>query len=211
MVTPQEQCRSDFIDTVNHLESIAGKIGGLLGRNGVLTFPDHHKLSEGIFLSGWTYWETFLRKLIIEDLASDLGGFVQKDVTKFRVKGAPRRIAERVLQHPDHPKFFVDWDYGVVKDRADSLLSSRHRFTGPLPRRDELEKMKRIRNAIAHKSDRAWESFLKLVKEPPFSLHPHQRQGLTVGRFLTSHQWNGNRVMQECLAVHRQNALHLVP
>jgi len=157
-VTTQQDHRDEFISTIDHLEAVAGKIAGLLGRGGTLTFPDHHKLSERLFLSAWTHWEEFIRQLIIDDLSVDPAGFVRKDVRAFRLKGAPRRIAERILYHPDHPQRFVEWDCGMVKARADTFLPANHQFTRALPRNDDLEKMKRIRNAIAHKSDRAWES-----------------------------------------------------
>lgn len=211
LVTIQEDHRAELIQTLDHLETVSGKISGLLGRNGALTFPDHHKLSEGLFLSAWTHWEEFLRQILVDDLATDVKGFVQKDIRQFRVKGAPRRLAERILFHPDHPQKFVEWDFGFVKSRADTFLPAEHRFAAALPREQELEKLKRIRNAIAHKSDRAWESFKKLVSDPPFDLQPKQRKALTVGRFLTSHQWNGQSVLLETFRIHRQNALYLVP
>jgi len=210
-MTIQEKHRDDFVATIKHLDAVAGKIAGLLGRGGKLTFPDHHKLSEGLFLSAWTHWEEFIRQLIADDLSEEPAGFVCKDVKAFRVKGAPRRIAERILVHPDHPQKFVEWDYGSVKTRADAFLPANPRFTQPLPRNSDLEKMKRIRNAIAHKSDRAWERFMNLVREVPFNLAGNQRQGLTVGRFLVAHQWNGQSVLAEALAVHRAHAQHLVP
>lgn len=210
-MTVQEDHRDSFIRTVDHLEAICGKIASLLGRRGTLTFPDHHKLSEGLFLSAWTHWEEFIRELIVDDLAEDARGFVRKDVRTFRVKGAPRRISEKILFHPDHPQKFVEWDIGLVKARADALLPASHRFASALPRASDLEKLKRMRNAIAHKSDRAWDSFKSLVIDTPFNLTPKQRQGLTVGRFLTSHNWNGQSVIREALAIHRINANHLVP
>ena len=114
-MTVQVYHRDEFIDTLNHLESVAGKVAGALGPGGVFTFPDHHKLSEGLFLSAWTHWEEFIRLLLIDDLAEERNGFVRKDVRQFRVKGAPRRIAERILFHPDHPERYVEWDFGLVK------------------------------------------------------------------------------------------------
>lgn len=210
-MTIQQDHRDEFTSTIDHISSVAGKISGLLGRGGTLTFPDHHKLSEGLFLSAWTHWEEFIRKLVIDDLSEDPSGFVRKDVRKFRVKGAPRRLAERVLLHPDHPQKFVEWDFGAVKSRADAFLGANHRFTTPLPRNQDLEIMKRIRNAIAHKSDRAWGSFRNLVSTPPFNLTSNQLKGLSVGRFLVAHQWNGQTVLMETFTVHRSHALHLVP
>lgn len=209
-MTISEDHKTEFVRTIDHLEKLAGKIAKLLGRGGTLTFPDHHKLSEGLFLSAWTQWEEFIRELIIDDLSEEPGGFVRKDVREFRLKGAPRRIAERILLHPDHPERFVEWDYSLVKKRAGTLLPETHRFKA-LPRDDDLEKMKRIRNAVAHKSDKAWESFRRLVSDPPFRLTSSQRKGLTVGRFLVAHQWNGKSVLMETFAVHRAHAQHLVP
>ncbi len=210
-MTVQANHRDEFIATLNHLESVAGKVAGALGHGGVFTFPDHHKLSEGLFLSAWTHWEEFIRLLLIDDLADERNGFVRKDVRQFRVKGAPRRIAERILFHPDHPERYVAWDFDLVKSRADNFLPANHRFTAPLPRERDIEKVKRMRNAIAHKSDRAWNSFRNLVTQPPFLLTANQLKGLTVGRFLVSHNWNNNRVLGECFLIHRQHASHLVP
>ena len=210
-MTNQTKHRDEFISTLDHLSTVYGKVAGALGRNGLFTFPDHHKLTEGLFLSAWTHWEELVQVLLIDDLAEDPAGFVQADVNKFRVKGAPRRIAERVLLHPDHPDTFVKWDYGLVKARAETFLGSGHRFTNALPRANDLEKMKRIRNAVAHKSDKAWESFKGLVRDAPFSLTTGQMKGITVGRFLVSHNWNNNRVIRECFNIHRQNAMYLVP
>lgn len=146
----------------------------------------------------------------MDDLATEPAGAVLKDVKKFRVKGAPRRLAERILFHPDHPQKFVEWDYGVVRTRAGTFLSADHRFPAALPRQNDLEKLKRIRNAIAHKSDRAWESFMRLVSDPPFNLQTNQRRGHTVGRFLTSHQWNGHSILLESIQIHRAHAEELV-
>lgn len=210
-MTIQENHRNEFTRTLDHLEVIANKVAGLLGPRGTITFPDHHKLSEGLFLSAWTHWEEFIRLLLVDDLATEPAGFVLKDVKKFRVKGAPRRMAERVLFHPDHPQKFVEWDFGRVKSRADTFLPAGHRFAVALPRQGDLDKLKRVRNAVAHKSDRAWESFKKLVSDAPFNLQPNQRRALTVGRFLTSHQWNGQSVLLESFHVHRTHAAHLVP
>ncbi|WP_355661308.1 hypothetical protein [Halomonas salifodinae] len=207
----QTKHRDEFLATLDHLSAVYGKVAGSLGRNGLFTFPDHHRLAEGLFLSAWAHWEELIQALLVDDLAEDPSGFVQADVKKFRVKGAPRRIAERILYHPDHPSTFVNWDYGLVKSRAGTFLGQGHRFTSALPRANDLEKMKRIRNAVAHKSDRAWESFKNLVRDQPFSLTTGQMKGITVGRFLVSHNWNQDRVIRECFTIHRQNAMHLVP
>ena len=182
-----------------------------IGRNAIFTFPDQHKIYEGLFLSAWTHWEEFLRSLLVHELATDAGGFVLKDITKFRIKGTPYRLAERILLHPDHPNRFVEWDYQLVKNRADQFLSTEHIFSIAPPRVNDLEILKRIRNAVAHKSDRARDSFLKLVLDQPFSLSLTQRRGISVGRFLAAHNWNNNRILVESVRCLRQTALHLVP
>lgn len=40
----------------------------------------------------------------------------------------------------------------------------------PVSQEDDIAKMKRIRNAIAHRSDKAWDSFISLVNATPFLL-----------------------------------------
>jgi hypothetical protein len=94
---------------------------------------------------------------------------------------------EFMLLRPDHPNTFVNWDYGLVKTRAETFLNSGYRFTNALARADDLEKMKRIRNAVAHKRDRAWDSYKRLVLDAPFSLTTKQMKRITFRRFLVSH------------------------
>ncbi|PZA14263.1 hypothetical protein DNK49_22805 [Azoarcus communis] len=70
---------------------------------------------------------------------------------------------------------------------------------------------KRLRNSVAHKSDKAWDSFIKLVSEPPFSLTANQRKGVTPGRFLVTQQWEGKVVLHHALDTLENAALTLVP
>lgn len=210
-MTMQTKTRDEFIQTLDHITRIEATISSHIGRGKTFSFPDQHKIYEGLFLSSWSHWEEFIQTLIIHDLAIDSRGFVRKGIKQFRTKGMPYRLAERILLHPDHPQKYVDWDYSSVKARADQFLSLGHRFTNQPPRASDLEKLRRIRNAVAHKSDRAKNSFLSLVLEPPFSLTPRQRKGITVGRFLAANRWNGNCVLVESLQCLRQTALYLVP
>lgn len=204
--------RDRYLDSLAHIDSAYIKITGLVGRGGKLSFPDVHKLTEGLFLSAWTYWEGFLRELLWLDLAAAAGGTLNSEVKQFRTKNAPYRLAERILNHPDHPDKFVEWsDYNIIVKRANEFLSPGHRFVNPLPQGNDIAQLKRIRNAIAHKSDRAWESFISLVSAAPFSLVGTQRRGLTPGRFLYSHQWGGTGVMQHSVATLRAAAGVLVP
>lgn len=206
-----EEIRDRFLSTLNHVEVVSGKIRNHSGGHRPFTFPDQHKLVEGLFLNCWTHWEGFIRELLLIDLASAPAGFVRRDVRTFRVKGAPLRLAEAVLSHPDHPNKFVEWDFTWVRSRANTFLPAGHRFAAALPRSADLERLKRIRNAIAHKSDRAWSSFLDLVRAAPFSLPPAQMKGITVGRFIAAHVWNGHPVLEESIFLFRALAGALVP
>jgi hypothetical protein len=205
--------RNRYIDSLDHIDSAYTKIKGMVGRHGALTFPDVYKLTEGLFLNGWTYWEAFLRDVLWNDLATDTTGVLLQDMAvKGRRANGPYRLAEFILNHPDSPDKFVEWsDYGVVKKRATALLGAGHRFTTAPPQLADIEKLKRIRNAIAHKSDRAWDSFISLAKSTPFSLTGVQTRGLTPGRFLYAHTWSGVTVMDHASATLRQAALAIVP
>jgi len=190
---------------------VFNKLRANSGLHREFTFPDAHKLTEGLLLSAWTHWEEFIRDILIIDLGTDADGFLKKDIRKFRTKGAPLRYAEKILNHPDSPQKFIEWDYGIVRLRADNFLSAGHRYPTALTRQTELDHLKRIRNGIAHKSDRAWTSFRNLVTGAPFNLTQNQMKGLTVGRFALSHQWNGNYVLSEVVNVIRDCANELVP
>ncbi len=203
--------RGTFIKSLTHASVVLTRLRSQSGKSKPFNFADAHKLSEGLFLSAWNDWEAFVRSLLICDLAQDQKGSVCVDVKKFRVKGGPYRLAEALLRHPDHPGRFVEWDYDMVKSRADVFLSAPHRFTPAMPRQADLAHIKRMRNAIAHSSDKARSSFLSLVKHPPFSLTAGQTRGLSVGLFLYCHKWSGQFVLEECFTVLQANAMHLVP
>jgi len=206
-----EELRDDFLSTLNHLIGVTNKLKDNSGHGQIFSFADSHKLAEGLLLKAWTHWEAFLRSLLIVDLATIAKGNLLKEVRQFRVKNAPWRLSELILNHPDHPDKFVEWSYQNVKNRADTHLPPGHRFSAPLPRAMELDQIKRMRNAIAHSSDKAWNSFRDLVKDPPFNLQSNQMKGLTVGRFLMAHNWNANIVLQDALSLLDANARHLVP
>jgi hypothetical protein len=200
-----------FLRSLNHIDSAFLKVNSNAGRGQIFDFPDVYKLSEGLFLSAWTYWEGFLRDLLWMDLSSDPNGALRSEVKKFRTNKASHRLAELIINHPDHPDKFVEWsDYGNVRSRANDLLGTPHRFIN-LPQNEDIVKLKRIRNAIAHRSDRAWISFISLVDNEPFNFTPRQKRGITPGRFLYAHQWNGTTVMQNSVIILRTAAGVLVP
>lgn len=220
--------RTAFVGTIQHIRTAATKAITNSGPTKVLSAPDLHKISEGLFLSAVTHWEELCQVLLIADLATATAGVLRKDVKKFRTKNAPYRLAESMLSHIDHPDAFYDWsDFSRIKTRADSFLGAGHRFAPPHPvppatrtaqktalttaAVDELVMFKRIRNSIAHKSDKAWDSFIKLVSDAPFSLAPKSRRGITPGRFLVTQQWGGKVVLLHALDTLEASALILVP
>ncbi|QGW26707.1 hypothetical protein [Phnomibacter ginsenosidimutans] len=203
--------KAEIMTTLNHIRTVYNKLHAQSGLHRPFTFPDAHKLTEGLLLSTWTHWEEFIQEILIIDLATTNDGFLKKDIKKFRTIGAPMRYAEKILNHPDSPEKFIEWDYSVVQKRANNYLAAGHRYPTSLARQNDIDKLKRIRNGIAHKSDKAWDSFIKLVRAAPFSLTGTQLRGMTVGRFAFSHQWNGNFVLIESINVIEECVNELVP
>lgn len=211
MRTPAE-IRDEYIDSLNHIRSAYGKICGEVGRGHLFSFPDIHKLSEGLFLSALTYWEALCRDLVVTDLAALSAGVLRSEVRQFRTKNAPFRLAERMLNHPDHPGKFVEWSsFESVVSRANEFLGSGHRYVLTQVEKQDLAKIKKIRNAIAHKSDKAWEDFSALIRGAPFNLTGVQCRGVTPGRFIYAHQWGGVTVMEKSLTALENAARTLVP
>lgn len=214
------EIRDAFLVSLDHVESVRVKLGALIGKGKPLTFPDHYKLAEGLLLYAWSHWEELLRDLLIHDLATDPSGVLVSEVKRFRTKGAPARLAELIADHPDERKF-VEWsDFEAVAARADSLIGKTNRFRAaitappggqPPLNRNDLLFVKRIRNAVAHKSDYAWASFRSLALAAPFGLTRPQMKGITVGRFLVAHNWGRQRVLQQAAAILKADARLLVP
>ena len=209
----QQQLRDEFRTTLRHIGDILSKTTRNSGPRAILTAPDLHKIAEGLFLSAWTHWEQFTHYLLVEDLSTTVISTLHRDVRQFRHTGSAWRLANQLLNHPDHPHKFIEWsDYAAVLSRANEFLGVGNRFAvSPLPRRGDLDLLKRVRNAIAHRSDKAWDSFTALCRDPPFSLSPAQMRGITPGRFLVAHNWNGQPILRDTIAMLDAAATHLVP
>ncbi len=190
--------RDDLKATLDHIRSVFSKLTPITNPRGALKPPDLHKLSEGLFLSAWSHWEEFCRDLMIEDLATKSDGALCSEIKKFRTKKAAFRLAERIANHPDHPTRFVEWNkYDDLRKRADSLLGANHRFVAlGNPLAADLKKIYVLRNAIAHKSDKAWEDFIQMTAKAPFNVARASRRGITPGRFISAHKWGGTTVLQ---------------
>jgi len=212
-MSEQEDWRDEFVATLDHIDDAFDRVLRNSGPMGVLTPPDVHKLSEGLFLSAWTHWEEFLRWLMTLDLAHLRWSFLTWEVKDFRFKYSRRRLAQAILGHPDEKKW-VEWsNIGDVLTRADALFNSPHRFNALRASTNDLDIMRRVRNAVAHKSDHAWLSFLKLARAAPFSLAGRQMKFITTGRFLSTATWGpaGGPVLKEGVARLRTLAQGLVP
>jgi hypothetical protein len=176
--------------------------------------PDLHKLTEGLLLSAWSHWEEFCRDLVIEDLTSRPSSCLRREIRNFRTKKAPIRLAERIVNHPDHPDRFIEWhNYEHLRDRATALLGLAHRYVAlGNPYAPDLTTILTLRNAVAHKSDKAKEGFVRIITQPPFSLSPASRKGITVGRFISSHNWGkSGRVVLHAIETIRACTTILVP
>ncbi len=204
--------RDALHDTLAHVQSAFDKIEKNAGRGKTFTFPDLHKTSEGLFLSGWTYWEQFLRRLLTLELAQSGAGTLRRAVKEFKKQSAAFDLAEAMVGHPDEDRW-VEWSsIAVVLERAESFLGSTNRFVClTQAQKDAINRLKRVRNAVAHKSDKAWTDFKLTVQKPPYSLAPNSMQGLTVGRFLAAHRANGVLVFRDCIGTLKSACDTLVP
>lgn len=208
----QIDLRDGFLATLIHIGNVLTKVTQNSGAQGFLTEPDLHTLAEGLFLDAWTHWEQFTHYLLVEDLATLATSKLHTEIQQFSTAESAKRLANQLLSHPDHPQKFIDWsEYAYVESRANEFLGAGNRFAAaPLPRRGDVDFLKRIRNAVAHRSDKAWNSFLRLCQDPPFSIPLHVMPGMTPGRFLVAHNWNGQPVLRDAIALLNTAASHLV-
>lgn len=222
------QLRTDLVTTIAHLRSVSIKVRANSGPKKALSAPDSHKIAEGLFLSVVTHWEEFCQALIISDLALHASSSLRKDVSSFKSGAARDRVAEMIATHIDHPNAFYDWsDFSKIHSRSIALLRVPNRFNVVVPATPpavgtknqsslsafttDLTDFKIIRNAIAHKSDKAWDAFMRLVLRAPYGLTTSQRRGITPGRFVIAHTVGANPILVHTLDRIEQAAYVLVP
>ncbi|MBI3852622.1 MAG: hypothetical protein HY298_20385 [Verrucomicrobia bacterium] len=208
----QQNLRNEFLDTLTHVGNVLTTVTQNTGPAGFLAETDLHLLAEGLFLSAWTHWEQFTHYVLVEDLATSVTSKLHCEIQQFRTADAPWRLANQLLNHPDHPQRFIEWsDYAVIVSRANEFLGAGNRFSAtPLPRRGDLDLLKRVRNAVAHRSDAAWDSFLRLCQGKPFSIPAPAMTNITPGSFLVAHNWNGQPVLRDTISLLDAAARHLV-
>ncbi len=198
--------KTDVDGTFNHIETVFNTITQNCGRGKIFLLADTNRLVEGLFLNMWAKWETSCKYLFLLDLSYSPSSVLCSEVKKFRTIRAPFRLAEFIVNHPDSSRYFIEWsNFNVVKERSKALLGDNNRFTNPQISSLELQRLRIIRNAVAHKSDRAREQFLNLIKDTPFTLSKNQCQGINVGRFLNTIQWDGISVFEKALSILRDN------
>lgn len=206
------QLRQEFVATVAHIRSAAAKVRTNSGPTRLLSPPDVHKISEGLFLSVVTHWEEFTQALLIADLALLPASALVREVRLFKSGAARDRLAELVTMHLDHPQGFYDWsDFAKVQTRASMLLGATNRFSLPAATTAEIIEYKIIRNAVAHKTDKARDAFLRLVKRAPYNLTAGQTRGITAGRFVIAHSVGGVTILDRALNTYENAATILVP
>lgn len=223
------QLRKDFTKTIAHIRAAFGKVRGNSGPRNILSAPDLHKISEGLFLSAVAHWEEFCQELLISDLALQTSSHLAKNIRSFKSNAARDRVAYLITSHLDHPNGFYDWsEFGKVHSRAAALLGIPNRFNIVVPPKppgvdskntpslpnatiSELTDFKIIRNAIAHKNDKAWDAFMRLVVRAPYGLTVGQKRGITPGRFVSSHNISGIPILDHTLNTLDAAALVLVP
>ena len=57
----QPLIKQEFVRTLDHIESTLKKVRAHSGRGAAFSFPDAHKIAEGLFLSAWTHWQEWGR------------------------------------------------------------------------------------------------------------------------------------------------------
>jgi hypothetical protein len=179
-------------------------------------------------MSAVAHWEEYCQELLISDLALQPTSALRKNVKSYKSNAARDRLAELVVSHLDHPNGFYDWsELSRVHSRSISLLGAANRFNTVVPptppatesknkcvlsaQSSELTDYKIIRNAIAHKNDKAWDAFMRLVVREPYNLTPGQKRGITPGRFIATHAIDGVTVIDRALNTLEAAAYVLVP
>lgn len=210
-MTHEAYIRDKLLRSLTHIDSVFDTVHASTGRGGPLSFPDEQKLVDGLLMSAWAQWERFTREVFITDFSRDANTIVQKRVSRFRSSWAAWYLAEAILDHPDEDKW-VEWSSpDALTERAKELLSPGHRYSALGPYKQNLRYIRTTRNAVAHRSDVAWNKFKKMAQAPPFNLSSGQMRGLTTGRFLASHQWRARPILKQSVQFLSDAARALVP
>lgn len=182
---PKEKLRNETLESIQHTCSVFLKAYQNSGGTKVFDFSEMHKIATGLYLAIWTRWEEYCRQLLVLELIENEGSIILQRVKKFRTKKSASILANSVIEHIDHPDNFNTWSsFEVLLKRARKMVGDNNAFRNSGIDKSKLKYIYKIRNFIAHSSDKAKSDFMKLLSLPPFSLSLQQKQGITAGRLL---------------------------
>jgi hypothetical protein len=136
-------------------------------------------LYEAAFIRAFVAWERFLEESFMSYL---LGRKPRRGRAPHRYYRPPNRdVAWRILREMSGMRQYVDWtDPAMVQRRAEVVFSNGGRFRKLGAANQDLQGMKKVRNAISHHSGDALAKFEGLVREKLETLP----KGTTPGSFL---------------------------
>jgi hypothetical protein len=151
---------------------------------------------------------TFGTQQLILELAENESSIVLQRVKKFRTKKSAFILANSLIEHIDHPDNFNTWhDFEKLQRRARKMVGDNNDFRNSGIDKSKLRYIYKIRNAIAHSSDKAKTDFLKLLSQSPFNLSQQQKQGITAGRLLCTQRILNPTNLQETVFISIANIL----
>ena len=135
---------------------------------------------ELAYLQGFLAWESFLEETFI---LSMMGRQAPRGRPSRRFVLPPNRKA--ALEMTAEGRSFASWEKADdVATRATRFFRNGHPYAAPLQaRRRTLEQARLIRNAVAHRSEKAQEHFENIARNGLGGVLP---PGLTVGAFLNT-------------------------
>lgn len=131
------------------------------GRPGpaVLTKRQMILITEGIFIRAFTTFERFLEEVFVLYARGKPG--VSGEVGRSFILPRDGNHARELLRSGMN---FLEWNSpDILISRAETYLSGGPIKSAIALHRDRLNSIRRVRNAIAHRSDEAWQKYLKVV------------------------------------------------
>jgi hypothetical protein len=146
------------------------------------------RITEGIFIRAFSSFELFLEELFVL-YALGKPSISGTKVNRFILPRDGRHVRELIRAD----KQFVDWaSADLVLQRVETYFDGGPMKTAIVQYKDRLKTVRRIRNAIAHRSDEAWGRYVKVVaaelRAPPLKIpQPGEFLMMTDPRVRTRH------------------------
>ncbi len=149
------------------------------GRFRTIQQPRIWKIHEMAFLGMFLAWEDFLEASFIRFMC----GAITRNRYKPRLYVAPTNMDHALKFFVVKPREYVEWASSQqVIERAEMVFRDGEPYKSAIrPSITDLDHMKQIRNAIAHRSGTAWDKFESTARR----LLGSRPRGLTPGMFLT--------------------------